>query len=486
MKELQLTIHDHVNFELAGLRRKDIDFIRDNTGIFVKGCFTTAAYKAKIWDGRESLFDESGLGFIYELDKVLDNVERLGYDLDEDIDLIVEQEPFNPDIKEIDSSFLLEESGHHLRDYQVDCINAAINNRMGLFDVGTNGGKSWICVGISKVYDPFIKSVVIVPTEKLAKQTYADYAKTNLNAAVLTAKTKPADRKKFIQNARHIIITNKLFMNCVKEFANCQWVIMVDEIHTFGDVFADMLRFDMGHCPVRLGMSGSIPKVKADPFKRNKIMAHLGGGILRTVKQKELMERGISSAMKIEMVVTKHAEIEGVIDALGKDFDWSIEEDYNLSNSERIQAIADFIETRHKQDPKNTLILCHAGLGKLMSDYLGVGLIVDETKSEVRDDLFAKFDDMDDHMFCATFGTSGTGISSNRIFRLYLIDVGKNYTYIMQGIGRGLRRDGVVDEVEVVDVSSNNPFAKKHRRERLAIYREEHYEYTEGTSNIIV
>tara|TARA_Y100000593_G_scaffold94592_1_gene194483 strand:+ start:688 stop:3060 length:2373 start_codon:yes stop_codon:yes gene_type:complete len=790
MSGLTLTLHDHVNFELTGLSRKEVEKIRDRTGILVKGCFTTAAYKAKIWDGRESLFDESGLGLIYELDKILDIVEDFGFDLDRDIDLVNKCEPFSHNIEPVKEDFLLEESGYLLRDYQLDAINAAITERMGLFDIGTNGGKSWICVGISKAYDQLIKSVVIVPTEKLARQTYADYSKTQLDVAVITAKTKPVDRKKLIKSKRHIILTSKLFLNLFEEFKNDRWAIMVDECfhpsheiltrdgwkpvadivvgeevmaydhkenrlrfeatyntvakpfsgdlmhlqsgksidilttpnhnqpvftttgkpvviqvkdvvrgrtlpisshidgscvgltateklmiafeadghhlytsqdgvhtyrfafrrerkidrledilrqcgisykktvnargdtnitfkhheifeksllwfdpyvssernadflfevgqwdghvksngtvqwdiarkddadlfcltaslcgwhakcntpyktghrlagiyrcearkrerikltdstptpvpydgfvycvsvpsgnvltrrngvisisgncHTFGDVFSEIMRFEMGHCPVRIGMSGSIPKKKVDPYKRNKIMAYIGGGILRTVKQKELMSRGISSKMKIELAITKHREVEEIFKELGREFEWSIEENYNLSNVERIQAIADFITSRHESEPKNTLILCHAGTGKILSEILNVGLIVDDTKSDVRDELFSKFDTCDDHFFCATFGTSGTGISSNRIRRMYLIDVGKNYTYIMQGIGRGLRLDGETNELEAIDISSDNVYGKKHRKDRLAIYREEEYEYTDDKTIIYV
>lgn len=489
---IKLIIHDHVNFELQGLSQKEIDAIKKRTGIMVKGCFTTAAFKSKIWDGKESLFQEgeepgTGYGVLYELDKILDVLEELGYDIDHDVsfeDLRVQ--PLPEDIEEVDDDYLMEESGFLLRDYQVDAINSAITLRKGILDIGTNGGKSWICVGISKAFDPYIKTVVIVPTEKLAKQTYADYSKTSLQASVLTASVPPKKRAAIIANNRHIILTTKLFINLVEEFQKDVWGIIHDETHTFGEVFADHLRFDMGHAPARIGMSGSIPKKDTDPFKRNKIFSIIGGGVLVKVRQRTLIERNISAELSIKMVETLHPEIEDVFDSMADSYDWSVEDSYNLNNRDRITTIAEYIKKNHAEDPVNTLILCHNGLGTILSEYLGCGLIVDETPSKERDELFNLFDTTDGHMFCATFGTSGTGISSNRIFRMYMIDVGKNETYIMQGIGRGLRLDGVIDKVEVIDVSSNNKYAKKHRTVRKRIYRREHFPFTEKPEKIMV
>lgn len=480
-KPLTLTVDDFVNFHIEGLTPQEIGKIQKATSLPVKGAFTSAAFKAKIWDGRESLLTDEGIGVLYELNKVLGHVESCGYDLDEDLELVFEQPDINLDVPFVDENYLLEYSGYKLRDYQMNGINAAIQHRKGILDIATNGGKSWMCVGISRVFDKVLKSVIIVPSEFLVNQTYADYSKTDLNVIALTADIKPAKREAAIRGARHVITTAKLFMNCVEFFKEDAWAFVYDEAHIFGDVMADILRMEMGHCPVRIGLSATIPKHKADPYKRNKILSYIGGDILTCVAQKELMERGISAKLNIVMHSTVHQEIDEL--STEKEFDWSVEQSYLLQNRDRIKAIADFIQTF---DVKNTLILCHAALGTQLAEHLGCNMITEDTPNKIRQEWFAEFKNNDDVLLAATFGCAGTGISVNRVFRQFLIDVGKDETAILQGIGRGVRLDGVLNKIEVVDISARTKFSLRHRAERIKIYKREGFEFVEEKQFIMV
>jgi len=482
-KPLILTVDNFTTFQLEGLSRSEISHIQSKTALPVKGAFMTAAYKAKIWDGKESLFTEDGVGFVYELETILNILESdLGYDLDYDLDYKFDQPWFDFDaIPLVGDGYLKEFTGFDLRDYQLNGINSVIQNRKGVLDYGTNAGKSWICAGISKAFDPILKSVVIVPSENLVTQTFADYDKTDLNVVALTANIKPAKRKETIQNARHVIITSKLFMNCFEYFTEEPMVLIIDETHLMGTVFSDIIRNHMAHCPVRVGLTATLPNAKTDPFKRKMIFSHLGGGVLEQIKQKELISRGVSSQLSIQMFKTRHQEIEEL--STTREFDWSLEDNYLLNNTDRIAAIAEFIK---EFDNKNTLILCHAGLGVKLAEMLGTGVVIDETKTEQRQAWFNEFDNRDDFKLVATFGCAGTGLSINRIFRLFMIDVGKNETYILQGIGRGLRRDGEVNKIEVIDISADSKYSKRHRKDRIAIYKREKFNFVEESRQIIV
>lgn len=481
MSRLTLTLHDFVNFQIEGLDNREIGKIQSKTSLMVKGCFVTAAYKAKIWDGRESLFNDEGFGLIYELNKVLDILEGMGYDLDEDITL-VDLRPDIPFPSELVAPDLLKEFvGHDLYDYQVNAINSAILEQQGILDIGTNGGKSLICVGISKVFEPYMKSIVVVPSEKLANQTEKDYIRCELNAIALTKKIKPKDRQSKINEHKHIIITSKLFLNCAEFFEDQTYAILYDETHIFGEATADIMRIHMGHCPIRIGMSATMPLVKSDPYKRNMICAYIGGGVLGKVEQKTLIKRGISSKLNIRMVSTRDPAMEAL--CRDKSFVWESEDSYLNSNRVRVEAIADFIQTL---PPMNTLILCHAGLGSLLAEELDLSFIFDETPTELRDEWFSRFGVEDDYSLIGTFGTVATGISENRIFRLIMIDVGKNRTYILQGIGRALRLDGVIDSVEAIDISAETKYSKIHKKERIAIYKAEEFPYVEDVQPIMV
>jgi len=157
-----------------------------------------------------------------------------------------------------------------------------------------------------------------------------------------------------------------------------------------------------------------------------------------------------------------------------------------MKNVERAEAIAAYIKKVVDDDPKNTLVLCHAAFGKVLSGVMGLPIITDDVSVDERGEMFAKFRESDDHIQLASFGTSSTGISENRIFRLVLIDVGKDETTIIQSIGRGIRLDGVHNKVDVIDISSNTFYSTKHRKERLKVYKREKYEYHEDNNFICV
>lgn len=482
MSLLKLSVDDFVNFQLEGLSRKEIAVLQKHTARPVKGAFTSAAFKAKIWDGRESLMDDNGVGVLFELNKTLDVVENvLGYDLETDMSYTFSQPEIDLDVPLIDADYMKAFSGYTYRDYQYNSVNMVIKHRKGILDIGTNGGKSWICAGISRAYDSVLKSLVIVPSENLVTQTYADYSKTDMNVVALTSSVPVKKRQSLIQGARHVIMTSKLFMNCVEFFQNESWVIIYDEAHVFGDVMADLLRVQMSHCPVRVGLTATLPNDKTDPYKRHKIMAVIGGDILVKVKQSELIERGISSKITIKMLSTSDVEMEELSSA--KEFEWGLEESYLLNNMERVSAICDYIKTL---DVKNTLILCHAGFGLKLAELLGCNVITDETPTALRAEWFAEFDKRDDFILAATFGCAGTGISINRIFRGISVDVGKNETSIIQGIGRMLRLDGVHNEVGMVDISAKTKYSSNHRKERIKIYKREKFSFIEDNEVIMV
>lgn len=470
-KPLKLIVHDFVNFEIEGLTPEELSILKKRLSYPVKGAFTTAAFKAKIWDGRESFFIDN-VGLLYELEKSLNILSELGYDIDDDIELFNHQGDV-PDVDYIDDDYMEYASGYKYRDYQQNAINQVISNGKGILDIGTNGGKTWICAGISKVYDHALKSLVLVPSENLVNQTFRDYDKTGMSVVALTKKVKPSDRKKTVANHRHVIMTTKLFLQCYDIFTEEPWVLMVDEVHNFGPVLSDILRLDMAHCPIRVGLSASLPTDKTDPYKKAGIFGVIGGGILSTVKQHELISRGISASMKIRMVETSDPEMEELCNA--SEFDWSMEENYLLNNRDRASSIADYLNSF---DRKNTLILCHAGLAVKIADILGLDCITDETPVDVRESYFKKFDTSDDYRLVATFGCAGTGLSINRIFREFMIDVGKNETYILQGIGRGLRLDGVENKIEIIDISAKTKYSSRHKKERVKVYQREKFEYT--------
>ena len=78
----------------------------------------------------------------------------------------------------------------------------------------------------------------------------------------------------------------------------------------------------------------------------------------------------------------------------------------------------------------------------------------------------------------ASYGTTSTGISINRIFNLVLVEPGKSFVRTIQSIGRGLRKANDKDRVEIYDVSSKCKYSQKHLKARIEFYKEAEYPHS--------
>lgn len=483
-----ITILDEVNCVIDGLEPQELRRLQDSIKFKEKGAHMTAAFRLGEWDGFVSMVEDDGVFALYHIDQVIEFVVgRLGYGEDE-IDLVDERPecPVPDDVPPVDDTFLLKYTGHTLRDYQVDGINDAIYNRKGILHLATSAGKTALTLGISKLLDPYIKTITIVPSAQLAKQTYDDYQLCeDIKSCLLTAKDSQQKRLDKIKENRHFVITEKLFLNLIDEFKKDTYAVMKDECHVLGTVLEEALRYRTPHYPIRIGLTGTIP---TDLHKAERIKCVLGGGVLRHVPPAELISRGLAAKPTIKLVTVSHKEIESLFKTMRdeKEFEWSIEQNYMSKNVERAEAIATYINKVFKDDTKNTLVLCHAAFGKVLSKVMNLPIITDDVSVDERREMFSRFKTEDGHIQLASFGTSSTGISENRIFRLIMIDVGKDETTIIQSIGRGIRLDGVHNKVDVIDISSNTFYSTKHRKERIKVYKREKYDYHEDSNFIYV
>jgi len=486
---INLIIHDEVNCQFEGLDPSDLQTCIEALKLPVKGAYTTAAYRAGVWDGKESLMDEMGVTYNYLIDKVADVLElQCGVDVDTiSIDDRRKEIDFS-DIKPIGKDYLKDYLGYDLRDYQVDITNASFTEMKGIAHAATSSGKSAIILAISRLLDPYLKSLIIVPSATLAKQTYADYQKTDLaESTVMLSSVKPPEREDTIRNHRHIILTTKLFQNHAELFDE-DYALIYDEAHILGDVTMDNLRYELGHCPVRFGFTGSLP---TDKLKLEKLKCLMGGDVIERVSSNFLVENDYASSFTVHVVTTSDKSFESELDEISNDPNiegsqvYTIEDKYLLTNQKRIAAIADYLKSLDLSE--NTLILCKPQLGKELALHFDVPFIDKDSKTDIRDDVFAQFDEHEsDVLVIASFGTSSTGISKNQIYRLVKIDVGKDETTILQSIGRGMRLDGERNEFEVIDISANTKYSTRHRKERLKVYDRESYPYKLDKNFIMV
>ena len=473
---MKITIIDEINAKMDA-PKSVINHVISRTKLKVKGAHVTAAFKSGNWDGKESLVREDGLFFFPQLEEIFNALAEL--DIYEDH---FDVEDMRQPLKHPDSLPPVEletfiEHGWTLRIHQKDALNAIIESEKGIISVATSGGKSGIMAATAKIYDPWYGSLTTTPSEELVFQLKDTYESFGIDVGVLTKAIKPKDREEFIKTTKHIITTNKIFLNTSDYFDGQQRVFLKDEVHTFGEKDAESIRGNLGDCPIRLGFTGTLPKKSDDEFKRNNIINHMGGGILIDIGVGYLNENNYISKFHVDMIKIKDSIGAEKFDEIGKDWwDWQMEEKHLARCQERIEEIATIV---HKYGTENTLVLTRAELGRNLAEYMDIPFIDKDVKTKVRKEFFNEFDARDDYVLCGTFGCVGTGLDISRIFNLIIIDTGKNPTYIGQGIGRALRKDGDRDVVRIIDVYSDTHFSNKQVKERKKYYKQHGYPFNE-------
>lgn len=484
MKQTTLHIFDEINVAFENLEKHHINKIINATKLMVKGAMHTAEYKMKLTDGKESQFFSSGRTYFYMLDKVLPMIENFGYD--------ISIEDYRESIttpKHINKDFL-SFAGIELYWYQVEAINKLIDAERGVFELPTSAGKGLLAATTAKVYDDQLDFIIIVPTEKLVKQVYEDCNLAQLDIGHITGKMSKKKREEE-WSKKHVVCTWQLLKNNKQRLERFTGLIY-DEVHIMGDVMFDILEDELAHAVVRLGMTGTVPK---DKHKREKVMCHIGGDVLIHIEPKQLQDEGYISTCDIEMYSIEH-RFDDLDKHSVKEWEWFDEDKYLLTNPLRLDEITEFILNLPKE---TTLILCFKEFANKLKETTGYDVITGDTDTTEREKYYHKLETEKNYTLIATYDTVGTGTSIDEIMRLVTVDLGKNETRIVQGIGRGLRKDGEVNHLKVIDIYSKmciydraankwidfSYSGTKHVKERIRQYKKLHYPYKEVSNTII-
>ena len=85
--------------------------------------------------------------------------------------------------------------------------------------------------------------------------------------------------------------------------------------------------------------------------------------------------------------------------------------------------------------------------------------------------------DSDNKVIVATYGVAAVGINIPRIFNLIMIEPGKSFVRVIQSIGRGIRKAADKDYVQIVDITSNLKYSKRHLTKRKKFYADQKFPY---------
>lgn len=476
-----------------GLTSEHNKYLHDKFGVFAEGYFFNPLFKMGRWDGKVHYYQMNGRTFIRLLDEILPIIDKFGYAIN-----LVDQRKtvsLKPDhVKEdVFAHILHPDTGEPiiLRDYQLESVNTAIDNGIGVVIAGTGAGKTIITAALVNAYGlKGAKTLTIVPDTGLIRQTKAQFIHCELDTGEYSG------AKKTLQH-QHIVSTWQALKNN-PDIMDMFDVVLVDECHgAKGKTIQSLLLEHGGKIAHRFGVTGTLPK---DPSDKMAIFTALGP-VLFTISAKELMDKKVLADLHIDVVQLQEDLVGPYEEYLGefkkslnksrpltytqfKDGyfpDFTAEKSYIYRNQSRIEWIAKFIYT--KSEFKKGNVLCFVDsipFGRKLAALIPNAIFVngeDIKKAEDREKIYDMFKVNDNLVVIATVHIAGTGLSINRIFHLMSIDVGKSFIRVIQAIGRGLRKAHDKDSVSMTDICSDLKHAKKHLKMRTNYYDEAQYPY---------
>lgn len=478
MGTTKLIIEDEVNIKFEGLsvdvRRKLANALKFENPT----ARHTPQYKLGRWDGKVSFFGIGGTGYINHLDVIqqilLDNNVEIT-DIDDRRNFV----ELKFDL--VDENFWGDKcwpKGHpaegqpiRLRDYQQEVVNNFLSNPQSLQEVATGAGKTIITATLSKVVEPFGRSLIIVPNKSLVTQTEDDYKNCGLDVGVYFGDRKELNKTHTICTWQSLNILDKRFKDGVgtlslDEFLDGVAAVIVDEVHQAkAEVLKNILTRNLSHAPIRWGLTGTVPK---EDFEFQSLLASLGP-VIGQISAKELQDKGVLSQC--------HVNICQLID-LPAFSDYQSELKYLVTDKSRIEYIAKLLTTVSQTG--NTLILVdRISAGEQLKELIPNSIFISgAVKVKDRKETYDEVQEATNMVIIATYGVAAVGINIPRIFNLVLIEPGKSFVRVIQSIGRGVRKAKDKDFVQIWDITSSCKFAKRHLTQRKKFYKEAQYPYT--------
>ena len=477
MAKCVLEIRDEVNVRFKGLDVKARRKISDACKYFLPHAYHMPAYKLGRWDGCVRYCDIGGRTYFHLLDKLVPIITAEGYE----IEVQDNRKPWEFSFQHVN-----QQSYEHvkwpkkhpaegqpviLRDYQVDIINKFLDNPQCLQEIATGAGKTLITAVLSHKCEPYGRTIVIVPNKDLVVQTEKDYKNLGMDVGVLYGDRKEYDKTHTICTWQSLSVLEKKSKNYeadfpIDEFLEDVACIMVDEVHKAkADVLRNLLSGVFAHVPIRWGLTGTIPK---DEHEAVGCTCSLGP-VIGKMSSKDLQDMGVLADLDINVLQLQDGMIQ--FSNYAQELKWLV------TDEKRLKEISEIIKSVAVNG--NTLVLIDRiatgqRLEELNPDWVFVS---GSMKQADRQDNYDDISEMDNKVIVATYGVAAVGINIPRIFNLVMLEPGKSFVRVIQSIGRGIRKASDKDYLNVLDVTSNLKYSKRHLTKRKQFYKEQGFRF---------
>ena len=479
MPSCKLTIRDEVNVKFEGLSLETRRKLANKFKFEVPWARYQPAYRLGRWDGTVAFFSIGGTGYMSHIEECLDIVAREGYEIEvEDL-----RNPIALEFKTVTENYwadlgkvwpkghIMEGQPIILRDYQYEAINKFLENPQCLQEIATGAGKTITTATLSHCCEKYGRTVVIVPNKSLVEQTEEDFRNVGLDVGVYYGDRKELNKTHTICTWQSLNVLDKKSRDdeellTLTEFFDNVVAVIVDEVHQAkAEVLKNILTRDLATCPIRWGLTGTIPKEK---FEFESIRASLGP-VINKITAHDLQQKDVLAQCHVEVIQT--IEI--------KEFRSYPEElKYLTTDPDRINWLAKKIKSI--SDTGNTLVLIdRIETGNMLLERLPeADFVSGAVKSKDRKETYDEIKTSDKKIIVATYGVAAVGINIPRIFNLVLLEPGKSFVRVIQSIGRGVRKAEDKDFVQIWDITGGTKYAKRHLTERKKFYKDAKYPFS--------
>jgi len=432
-------------------------------------------FRQNYWSGRISFFDSKlrilSIGLLPNLVQFCKN---FNYKLEYDFDVST----LSNDIKQSDldafyptilknSKDQLELKADGDRDYQNACVLKGLQNKRGVFEVGTGGGKSLSIYALVRFLRVMKKKIlIIVPNIGLVEQLYGDFVDygwqgQQKEVQKLYARYGSEFDKK---NTKPVLISTwqslyEKHHTFFKEFD----AVIIDETHSAKCVSIQKILKACKRAEYRLGFTGTLPEEKADLYTIHGFL----GPTLHSINSGELIERGILSNIVIANLVLKYPK-EAIKEVYGRDYNFEI--NFTMLCQERNKVLNYVLDNTPKDE--NTLILVsridkHL---KPLTEYIEknfpdkeLRVIYGKTDALERERIRGELEKKKGIILLATYQTIATGFNVKNLHQIIFFASYKSKIKVLQAIGRGLRTHKSKDQLLLFDVIDDLTYVTRNK-----------------------
>lgn len=429
-----------------------------------KGAWYSQAFHTRKWDGMVRAITEGGVFETGYLPRVVNYLKENKYQ--------IEYEDFRDHFDYIKVKRNL--NGSKLRDIQMDAVTATVTNEIdgipfprGIIGAATNYGKTITAAGIYKAYGR--KSLFLLNSKDLFEQAIKEIP------ALLPGKVGQVSAGKIVWNDFMICMVQtlnsrlKVIGNKLAEYD----IVMVDECDlSTSKSYTTVLNYCY-NCYVKVGLSGS-PFVHKDPIKNEKVRK-IYGDLYYTMKNKELIELGLSAPVKIR-ILKGNIEVE----CRG-----NYEEEYRrgiIESKERNNVIRKRVKhhAKYKRLPCMIFVKNHKHVEILYKKLKKLPYKVEwaHHKREGRSQIVEDFRDGKIDILVTSMILK-RGMNFPLLKYICNAAGGDSMGNILQILGRGTRTSATKLKTVLEDFFDEGSYLKRHSKHRIRLYKSEGLEVIE-------